>query len=136
MRTAEHADIDYFIKAGMEFCEYTPFSFDAESYAVVIHNLVDDADCVAIVDGDPVKCHSVAKLIPNFYNADEIVAKVFTTWGPGGLKCFAEVERICKARGARFLMADSMIAPRVQKFYERRGMTQQDSVFIKELSWA
>ena len=133
MRSAEHNDIDYFVEAGREFCEYTPFSFDAESYAEVIHELIDDEDCVSMVDGDPVRCHSVAKLMPNFYNASEIVAKIFTTWGNGGLNCFVEVERICKQRGAGFLMADSMITPKVTRFYERNGMELQDSVFIKVL---
>ena len=133
MREANHSDVDYFVQAGKEFCEQTPFKFDQESYRSVIHSLVDDPDVVSVVDGDPVKCHSVAKLIPNFYNANEIIAKVFTTWGIGGLRCFIEVEKITKARGAKFIIADSMIAPRIIRFYERQGMTCQDSVFIKEL---
>ena len=133
MRPAEHKDIEYFVRVGKEFCEYTPFSFDAESYAEIIGSLIDDPDCVSVVGGDPVKCHSVAKLVPNFYNANEIVAKVFTTWGKGGLKCFAEVEKICRDRGAKFLIADSMIEPRVIKFYEKHGMSHQDSVFMKVL---
>lgn len=133
MRPAGYEDIDYFVRAGKEFCEYTPFSFDVKSYSEVIKSLIDDPYCVLVVDGEPAKCHSVAKLVPNFYNANEIVAKVFTTWGLGGLKCFREVERQCRERGAKFLIADSMIAPRVMKFYERRGMEHQDSVFIKVL---
>lgn len=133
MREATTDDIDYFIKAGQDFCEYTPFVFDSDSYADVIRQLLDDPDCIAIVDGNPTHCHCVAKLMPNFYNDGEIIAKVFTTWGHGGLKCFAEVERICKEMGAIFLMADSMIAPKIIKFYENIGMKLNDSVFMKRL---
>ncbi len=133
MRKAVHSDINYCVLAGREFCEQTPFEFDEESYSLVVHSLVDDPDVVFVVDGDPVQCHSVAKLIPNFYNANEIIAKVFTTWGAGGLRCFVEVERLAKEKGAKFIMADSLREPRIERFYERRGMTIQDSVFIKEL---
>jgi len=133
LRPASRDDIDYFILAGKTFCEHTPFSFDEKSYEAVVRQLLDDPDCIAIVDGDPTKCHCVAKLIPNFYNGNEIIAKVFTTWGPGGLNCFVEVERICKEMGAMFLSADSMIAPRVTRFYERRGLQHFDSVFMKRM---
>ena len=133
MRNAQHSDMDYFVRAGREYCEYTPFSFNQESYVEVLNNVIDDPDCIFIVSGDPVNCHSLAKLTPNFYNASEIIAKVFSTWGLGGLKCFREVERIAKQRGAKFLLADSMIEPRIIRFYEKTGMVLQDSVFIKEL---
>jgi len=75
----------------------------------------------------------MAKLMPNLYNDSEIIAKVFTTWGQGGLKCFTEVERISKERGAMFLMADSMIAPKIIQCYENIGMKMHDSVFMKRL---
>ena len=133
MREARHEDIEYFIQAGWDFCKQTPFTFDEEDYAAIVHKLIDDPDCIAVVDGDPVQCHSVANLLPSFYNAGETIAKVFTTWGDGGLNCFVEVERQAKERGARFLIADSFIAPRIIRFYKRRDMYLTDSVFIKEL---
>ncbi len=133
MRRARHEDIEYFVQAGWDWCKHTPFTFDEEDYAGIVHALIDDRDCIAVVDGEPVRCHSVAKLSPSFYNAGEVIAKVFTTWGDGGLNCFVEVERLAKERGAKFLIADSFIAPRIIKFYERRDMYLTDSVFIKEL---
>ena len=131
MREARHEDIDYFIRSGKAFCESTPFSFDAESYAEAVHNIIDDPDCISAVI--PGKAHCVAKLVPNFYNDSEIIAKVFTTWGKGGLLCFTEVEKQARNQGATFLMADSFIDSRVIRFYERHNMTLADSVFIKEL---
>lgn len=133
MRWATTDDIDYFIQAGKDFCQHTPFVFDAKSYTEVVRELLDDPDCIAIVDGNPTRCHCAAKLMPNFYNDNEIIAKVFTTWGRGGLKCFTEVERICRDRGVMFLMADSMIVPKIIKFYENIGMKMHDSVFMKRL---
>lgn len=130
MRPAKHSDIGYFVRAGREFCAFTPFQFDAPSYAEAIHALLDDPNVIAIV-GD--ECHCVARLAPNFYNAGEVVARIISTWGKGGLECFREVERLCTERGARFIMADSWIEPRIERFYERQGMTRMDSVFIKEL---
>lgn len=133
MRPARHDDIDYFIRAGREFCKETPFAFNAEDYAERVHKIINDPNTVSIVNGDPVCCHSAATLYPSMYDASQIIARVFTTWGPGGLDCFVEVEHRCRDRGAAFIMADSYIAPRIMRFYKRRGMKRADSVFIKAL---
>lgn len=130
VRKATYDDLDYFIEAGRDFCLHTPFSFDADSYGESVKAILANPDCLAYVTGTG---HSVALLVPNFYNSDEIIAKVFTTWGKGGLKCFREVEKQSRAKGAKFIMADSYIQPRVIKFYERIGMRLADWVYIKDL---
>ena len=131
MRKAEHSDLAWFIEAGRAFCEHTPFEFDEGSYANACMTLIDSPEVISAV-GD--RCHCLALLVPNFYNGNEIIAKVFTIWGNGGLKCFREVERQAKERGAKFILADSFVEPRLCKFYERHGMTLTDSVYLKEVN--
>lgn len=133
MRRAEHSDIDYFVRAGREFCTHTPYSFNEDGYSMFVHEIIKDPDSIVLVNGDPVGCHCAAKLVPSFYDPEQTVCRVFTTWGPGGLKCFDEVERIAIIEGADFILADSYIEPRIMNFYENNGMRQTDSVFIKEL---
>ena len=133
MRPAEHKDIDYFVRVGEEFCKNTPYTFDADGYSMFIHGIIKDPDSISIVNGDPVICHCAAKLVPSFYDPEQIVCRVFTTWGKGGLECFREVERLAVIRGADFILADSYIEPRIMRFYEHICMRQTDSVFIKEV---
>ncbi len=130
MRRAKHSDIDYFVRAGREFCENTPYSFDEDGYSMFVHEIIKDPDSIVLV-GDG--CHCAAKLVPSFYNPEQLICRVFTTWGAGGLECFREVERIAVIEGADFILADSYIEPRIMKFYELNNMRQTDSVFIKEL---
>lgn len=133
MRLAAHEDIGYFVNAGREFAKNTPYSFDEDSYTRLVHEVIKNPQYLVIVDGDSTQCHCAAMLAPSIYNVDEIVARVFTTWGPGGLNCFREVETLAKEEGAKFIIADSFTEPRMMKFYERNGMKPADTVFIKEL---
>lgn len=125
--------MDYFVSAGREFCKHTPFSFDPESYAEMAKGIIESPDVICIVDGDPVRCHCAAKLVPSLYDSQQVVARVFTTWGRGGLNCFERVEGLCREAGAHFLIADALIAPAITRFYERRGMKQIDTLFMKAL---
>lgn len=133
MREPTHEDIPYFIRAGRAFSDLTPLGFDSGSYAENVRQMIDSPSVIAVVDGDPVRAHCAAALTPSLYDASEVIARVYTTWGPGGLRCFREVEKRAKERGARFLIADSFAEPRVMKFYERIGMQQADITYIKEL---
>lgn len=133
MREARHEDIDYFIRAGREFTKSTPFSFDADGYSRFVHELLKNEDAIVLVSGEPIQGHCAALLVDSFYDPNELVCKVFSTWGKGGLQCFYEVQAIAEERGADFLLADSFIEPRIMRFYDKIGMRQADSVFIKEL---
>ncbi|MCP4934697.1 MAG: hypothetical protein GY927_10955 [bacterium] len=134
-RYAEHSDIDYLIGAAKAFIPHTPYSFDEGSYTMVAHSLIKDPDSIFIVRGRPAECHCVAKLVSSIYNRDEVIARVVSTWGPGGLKCFDEVERLAYINGAKFIMADLLVEPRMESFYRRLGMTKADTLYFKELGY-
>jgi len=133
MRRAQHSDINYFVRVGREFCENSFYSFDEDGYSMFAHEIIKVPDCIVLVSGDPVISHCAAKLVPSFYDPGQIVCRVFSTWGPGGLECFREVERIAVLEGAHFILADSYIEPRIMNFYKHNDMRQADSVFVKEL---
>ena len=131
MRDALQSDIPYFVEAGRQFVQFTPFSFDAESYAEALERIIDAETTVSsVIEG---KGHCAATLGPSMFDSRELIARVFTTWGRGGLRCFIDVERKAKKRGAKFIVADSYVEPRIIKFYERRGMFLTDSVYLKAL---
>lgn len=125
--------MDYFIRAGEEFCQSTPFTFHAPSYAKNVAGVLTDPEAIAIVFGEPVTGHCVAKLSRNLYNDSEIIARIVTTWGNGGLKCYREVRRQAKKIGANFIRADVYIEPRMAKVYERDGMVLTDGVYTGKL---
>ena len=131
MRPGCIEDLVYFIEAGREYSKETPFRFDAESYARNVIQLLNDPQVITMVTGNPVTGHSVARLTPSLYDESEIIGRVFTTWGKGGLRCFQEVERQCFQRGARFVMADTWIEPRLANVYRRRGYQAADSLLVK-----
>lgn len=122
--------MDHFIGAGRDFCAITGFSFDDESYAKSLQEILDAENSI-VVTGDG--CHCVAMLVPSLYDSRETIARVFSTWGRGGLRCFREVERIAKERGARYMIADQMYDKRIGSFYRRIGMREADTTYIKEL---
>ena len=131
MRLARIDDLDYFIQAGREFCEHSPFAFNEPDYARNVLRILDDPIHIVIVE--PGLAHCAAQLAPSLYDSSQIIGRVFSTWGTGGLKCFSGVERECQRRGAVFLIADAWLTPRIAKFYRRRGMREADRVFLKEL---
>ena len=132
-REATHDDIEYFVESGREFCAKTPFDFDAEGYAENVARFIDSDECIAVVTGDPVSGHSVGVLVSSFWRPDNILCKIFTTSGRGGLRCFREVERRAADAGAKYLFADSWLEPRIISYYEKNGMSLTDKVFLKEL---
>lgn len=133
VRAATYDDIDYLLSSSKAFCEKTPLSFDTDGHLQQLKQILDNDDAIVVVGGDPVTCHCAGVLTPSFWNPDDIICKIFTTSGAGGLQCFREVERIARERGATFLMADSWLEPRIISFYERNNMSAMDTVFLKEL---
>ena len=131
MRRATTADMAYLLKAGEDFCRETPYSFDRQSYAQTAWHIINSDDFIVLVDGEPARCHAAAQLAPSMYDVSETIARVFTTWGPGGLKCFRALEKACRDAGASFIIADSFTDDRIASFYRRRGFEQQDKLFMR-----
>lgn len=132
MRPGCIEDLLYFVEAGRAYTQLTPFAFDAESYAKNVLRLLDDPMVVTVVTGEPVTGHSVARLSPSLYDDGQIIGRVFTTWGKGGLSCLREVERQCFNRGASFVIVDAWMEPRLEKVYLRQGYESADRLFVKE----
>ncbi len=128
IREAEISDLPYFIKAAQEFIEETPFNLDPESYLNQVIDLIQSDNAAIFTTG---KGHCAVVLVPSLYDENQIIAKIVSTWGKGGLKCFKVASEWASANGATVLMADSYIEPRMEKFYLRTGMTPADIVYMK-----
>jgi len=128
IRRAEMLDLPYFLRTAQEFVEHTPFSLDPESYLIQVADMIHRKDMAIFTTGEG---HCAVALMPSMYDTNQIVAKVVSTGGTGGLKCFRKAAKWAQGEGASILIADSYLEPRMDKFYERFGMIQTDSVFIK-----
>ena len=128
IREAEISDLPYFIKAAQEFIEETPFNLDPESYLDQVIDFIQRDDTAIFTTGSG---HCAIVLVPSLYDDKQIIAKVVSTWGSGGLQCFKVAAQWAFDNGASVLMADSYIEPRMKKFYQRFGMVQADIVYMK-----
>ncbi len=131
-RPARHSDIGYFVDVAREFNKSMPYTLDEDSYTISIHELIKDPDAIFVVKGNPAIAHCLIRLGHSIYNQYEIIARVVSTWGPGGLECFRYAEALAQAEGAHFLIADSFAETRIEKFYLRNGMKEMDKSFCKE----
>ena len=130
IREANIGDLPYFATAAQEFIQYTPFELDIENYLDNVIEATYDPDVIIYTSGEG---HAAVRLVRSLYCRSELIARVFTTWGKDGLRCFRACEQWAKDHGARYLMADSLMEPRIETFYQRHGMTKADQVYIKEL---
>ncbi len=128
IREAELSDLPYFMRAAQDFVQATPLSLDPESYLNNVIELIYNDDAVIFTTGFG---HCAVILVPSLYDSEQIIARVISTWGRGGLQCFKSSVRWAKEHGASLLMADSYIEPRIEKFYERFGMIRADNVYMK-----
>lgn len=131
IRKAELSDLPYFARAAQEFIKDTIYTLDPEIYLDNMVGFIQNPDIGLFVIGEP-SGHCGVGLIQSVYG-DETIARVLTTWGDGGLKCFKHAEQWAKERGAKYLMADSLHEPRIRSFYERNGMSQADILYTKGL---
>jgi len=130
IRQAEISDLPYFLRAAQEFIELTPFSLDVESYLDNMIQLISNESSGIFTTGTG---HCVIVLVPSLYNSNEIIGRVISTWGVGGLKCFKHAVRWAKHNGASILMADSFVDTRMESFYKRFGMIQTDRVYLRTI---
>lgn len=130
IREATLSDLPQFAKAASEFIVRTPFHLNIEDYLENVIGILGDTNSVVYTSGEG---HAAVTLTPSFYDRSQVIGRVFTTWGKGGLECFRACEQWAKEHGAAFLIADSFIDPRITKFYERIGMTQTDHLYMKVL---
>ena len=131
IREATIDDLPYFAQAGKEFIKTTAYTLDSDVYFENMLDYIDNPDVGLFVIGAP-SGHCGIALIQSMYGK-ELIGRVVTTWGKGGLKCFKAAEQWAKDHGAKYLIADSLVDPRICKFYERNGMKQIDVLFSKGL---
>ena len=128
IREATLSDLPYFMRAAHDFVQATPLSLDPESYLNNVIELIYNDDAMIYTTGSG---HCAVILVPSLYDSEQIIAKIITTWGRGGLQCFRAAVKWAAEQGASLLMADSYIEPRIEKFYERFGMIRADNVYMK-----
>ena len=120
----------YLISAASEFVAQTPFSIDEEDFKQNVILFASNPDAVIFTTGSS---HCAAVISSSLYKSDEFICRIVSTWGKGGMRCFDAVERWAKGRGAKFLIADSYLEPRITKLYKRRGMKGTDQLFMKAI---
>ena len=130
IREAQYSDLPYFYKAAKEFIDLTPFSLDVESYLNNIIQLMESESAGIFTNGS---AHCAVILIPSLYDSNETIARVISTWGAGGLKCFDAAVKWAKENSADILIADSYVEPRMESFYKRFGMVQTDKVYLRKI---
>lgn len=64
---------------------------------------------------------------------DDVVVKILSTWGSGGIDCLRKAIEWAKESGATRIIADAGLEPRIAKFYKRVGMKECDTNYMGEL---
>ena len=132
MREATIADLPHFARAAEAFIPSTPFVLDLESYLENVVRLIESPDVGIFVNDRGGHC--AVMLQPSLYSSGQLLARVISTWGTGGLECFKACERWARERGAEVLMADCLTDERIASFYAKIGMQSMDSVYVKGLT--
>ena len=130
IREATFDDLDYFVSAGRKYAETIGFLFDEEIYRSSIVSLIESP--LVICHVIPAKAHCAIMLTQSMFG-NEIIAKVFTTWGRGGTKCFKSAMRVAKEMGASKIIADANLSPQIVRFYEGIGLKQYDTNYMGNL---
>ena len=134
IREATLDDAQYFVDAGKAFCEQAKQSFDLQSFADSAFHILTGDDYRVFVYGDPVTAHCGIALTDSMYDKSVRVARVFTTWGDGGIKCFRHAMQWAEDNGIHLFMADSLLDRRIEKLYGRLGMFKADVLFTARLN--
>lgn len=123
-------DVDYFIGAGKEYCELVGFDFDEEVFlAGLVEQVRSPATRFFVLDG---KAHCVISLSKSIFGKD-VIAKVLSTWGPGGTRCFREAMKWARESGATKIIADANLSPEIARFYKRARMKKYDTNYMGDL---
>ena len=73
-------------------------------------------------------------MIDSAYDRSEKTARVMSTWGKGGVKCFHHALRWAKDNDIQLFSADSFLDERIEKVYKRSGMSKADVLYVTRLN--
>lgn len=130
IRGATEDDLGYFIAAARSYAEVIGLDFDEDVFTESFYSLLEAENIFFFVI--PNRAHCVIMLTPSLFGND-LVAKVISTWGRGGVDCFRAARKFAKSRGATKIMADANLSQRLVKFYKRVGMKKFDTNFMGDL---
>lgn len=126
------SDLPYALDAAEKYCAQQGTEYDEDhSREFILRAMEIGHVFVATENGEPVG-HSGAIIAPDFYSPN-LTARVFTTWGKGGLQCLKYVTAVVKMHGAKKIIADAPTGSRLRKIYERMGYDHTYDFFIKDL---
>ena len=123
-------DLDYFIDVGKQYAEENGLDFDEGIYLGSLMEIAQNQNVKIYVI--PGQSHCIMRLFQSTYGKD-VIARVLSTAGKGGIQCFRKARRWAIRRGATKIIADANKEPRIDKFYRRIGMHKQDTNYIGDL---
>lgn len=123
-------DLDYFVGAGRKYCSLIGLDFDEAIFVrSLTAQLENEFTKFFILDG---KAHCIVTITHSGYGKN-IIARIISTWGPGGTKCLRAAKQWAKEQGADKIIADANLSPKIAKFYESIGMKEYDTNYMGSL---
>jgi hypothetical protein len=134
IRRLAHNDIEYCVNAARKFCEIKERPFDEEhSRSFITATIYNGHALVALDSNGKPTGHSAALVFPDMYSP-RLTARVFTTWGKGGLKCFEYLLSVLKMQGVKEVIADCWDGDeRLSNYYKKKGFDKSYEFYTKEI---
>lgn len=134
IREATFDDAKYLIEAGRKFCKKAGLRFNEHDCADTVFGYFTDDRVKIFVRGKPAKGHCIVMVIDGIYDRGETTARVISTWGKGGIKCFHHALRWAKENKIELFCADSLLEERLEEVYKRSGMSKADVLYVTRLN--
>jgi hypothetical protein len=134
VREATFDDAKYFLRAAEKFCKQAGLKYNRNDTADSLFGWFNSASVKMFVLGDPAMAHCIVAVVPSSYDRSERTARVISTWGHGGIKCFHHALRWAKENQIELFSADSFLDERFERVYERAGMSKADVLYVTRLN--